>query len=126
MEDDVLHAVVAHGFAETDRGEEVVVVVFQRHHDRFAHGLEPGEVDRAVDAVLFKDAVEHGAVAHVVFIEGDLFARDHFHTLDRLRAGIYKVVDDDDLMAAVEQLHAGVAADVAGAAGDEDVHFSDE
>ncbi len=120
--DDVLHAVVAHGLAETHGGEEVVVIVFQRHRHGFADGLEPGEMDRAVDVVLFKDAVERRAVAHVVFIEGDVLARDLLHAFDGLRAGVDQIIDDDDLVAALEQLHAGVAADIAGAAGDEYVH----
>ena len=121
-EDDVVHAVIAHGFAEADGGIEVVVVVLQRHGHRLAHGLEAREVDGAADVVLFKDAVEGRAVAHVVFVEGHLFAGDLLHALDGLGVGIDQIVDDDHAVAAVEKLHAGMAADIARAAGDKYVH----
>ena len=123
-EDDVLHAVVAHGLAEAHGGEEIVVVVFQRHRHGLADGLEPGEVDRAVDAVLFKNAVERRTVAHVVLIEGHVLAGDLLYAFDGLDVGVDQIVDDDDIVAAFKQLHAGVAADIAGAAGDEYVHAS--
>ena len=113
---------VAHGLAQADGGKEVVVVVFQRHRHRFAHGLEAREVNGAVDMVLFKDAVEGRPVAHVVFVEGHLFAGDLLHALDRPGAGVDEVVDDDHAVAAVQKLHAGMAADIPGAAGDKDIH----
>ena len=121
-EHDVVHAVVPHGLAEADGGEQVVVVVLQRHGHGFADRFESGEVDGAADVVLFKNPVERRAVAHVVFVEGHLLAGDLLHALDGLGAGIDEVVDDDHAVAAVQKLHAGVAADVAGAARYQYVH----
>ena len=100
-EDDVFHTVVAHGLTQADGGEEVVVVIFQRHCDRFAHGLEPGKVDRTVDVMLFKDPVKGRAVAHVVFVEVDMPAGDLLNALDGLGAGVDKIVNNDDVVSAL-------------------------
>ncbi len=114
---------IPHGFAEADGGEEVVVVVFQRHLHGFSHRLETGKMDRRTDVVLFKDAVERRAVAHVVLIEIHVLAGDLLHALDGFGAGVDQVVDDDDAVALVQKLHTGVAADVPSAAGDQYVHI---
>ena len=107
---------VTHRLAQRHGGEEVVVVILQRHAHGFAHGLQPREVDDAVDVVLGEYLVEHPALAHVLGVEVDMLAGDLFHALYRLRLGIDEVVDHDDLHAPVQKLHAGVAAYVPGSA----------
>ena len=116
-EDDLLDPMVAHCLAERDGRAKVVVVIFQRHMYRLAHGLEAGKMDDAVDLLLGKNAVESGAVAHVHLIELQGLARDLLDPSARLRAAVDEIVHHDDIHALLEQLHARVAADVAHAAG---------
>ena len=116
-ENDLPDAVVTHRLAERDRRAEVVVVVFQRHLHRLAHGLEAREMNDAVDLLLGKNAVESGAVAHVHLIKFQRPARDLFDPSSRLRAAVDEIVHHDDIHALLKQLHARVAADVAHAAG---------
>ena len=116
-EDDLPDAVVTHRLTERDRRAEVVVVIFQRHLHRLAHGLKPGKMNDAVDLLLGKNAVESGAVAHVHLIKFQRPARDLFDPFARLRAAVDKIVHHDDIHALLKQLHARVAADVAHAAG---------
>ena len=104
---------VAHCLAERDGRAKVVVVIFQRHMYRLAHGLEAGKMDDAVDLLLGKNAVESGAVAHVHLIELQGLARDLLDPSARLRAAVDEIVHHDDIHALLEQLHARVAADVA-------------
>ena len=47
-ENDLLHAVADHSFAEVDSGVEVVFKIEQRLLHAFAHGLEPREVEHTV------------------------------------------------------------------------------
>jgi len=102
-----------------DRGSEeraglggVVVVVLQRVLDRFRHDDRPGEVHDRADPLFGEDAGEQRAILDVAFVErhavgdGEAEARG-------------QVVDDADGHAPVRQREDRMAADVAGAAGDE-------
>ena len=120
-EDDVLAAVVAHGLDQVEGAAEVVVVVLDGLGHALADGLEAGEVDHAVDVERLEDGLEGVAVAHVGADErhalGCLFAHDLRDAVENLLAGVGEVVDDDDLIAAREQLDDGVAPDEAGSTG---------
>ena len=115
--DDLPDAVVTHRLAERDRRAEVVVVIFQRHMHRLAHGFEAREMNDAVNLLLGKNAVEPGTVAHVHLIKFQRPARDLFDPSARLCTAVDKIVHHDDIHALLEQLHTRVAADVAHAAG---------
>ena len=71
-------------------------------------------------------AREHGvqacAVAQVDPVEDQRSARELLDPAQRLLLAVAEVVDDGDVVAGPQQLHAGVAADVAGSAGDENLH----
>ena len=99
------------GLAQADRGEEVVVIVLQRHLDRLADRFQPGEVDGAADVVLFKNAVQGGAVADVLLVEGHLLPGDLFNPVDGLGGRVYQIVDHNDIHALFQELNAGVASD---------------
>ena len=122
-EDDGLAAVVAHDVHERERVAQVVRVVLDGLGDGLAHGLEAGEVNHAVDVVLVKDALEGLAVVDVGTVEGEalggLVAHDGVDAVEDLLGCVGEVVYDDDLIAVLKQLDARVAADEAGAAGDE-------
>ncbi len=72
--------------------------------------------------MLFKYPVERGPVPHVLLIKGETLPGYLLHAIERLCAGIDEIVYDDHIHALLEQLDAGVAADVSGPAGNENCH----
>ena len=101
---------VAHRLAERYRRAEVIVVIFKRHLDRFSDRLESGEVNDAVDGVARENFVELFSVAHVRLIEGDGPSGYLLQAISDLLAAVDEVINNDDLHAALKQLHAGMAA----------------
>ena len=122
-EDDGLAAVVAHDVNECEGVAQVVGVVLDGLGDRLAYGLEAGKVDDAVDLVRGEDLLQCVAVVDVgddeLEVCGGLGADDGLDAVLDLCGGVGEVVHDDDLVAVLKQLDAGVAADEAGAAGHE-------
>ena len=118
-EDDVFNSCFGHCLGQNEGGIQVVVVVPPGDTDTFAHGLQTGEVDDGVDVgILGEDGIGGGRIAQIGLDEGDGLAGDFLHTAQRLLTGVGQIVHHDDLITCVEQLHAGVAADVTGAAAD--------
>ena len=76
-------------------------VVVQGHLDRFAHRLQPGEVDDRLDrSVPREDVIKAALIANVDFLEDDHvvdFACDGLHALEADHRGVAQVVHDDDL-----------------------------
>ena len=110
--------------AQRQRAGEVVPVVLERLLHAFAHGLEAGEVNDGVDVVLGEHLVKGIAVKNIDLVELQLVAvgvdaGDAAHALDGKLARIAQVVHDDHAVSLLQQLHARVAADEAGAARDE-------
>lgn len=70
----------------------------------------------------FEGLVQVGAAADVAVHEAQRPAGEFLHALERDGGTVAEVVDDGDVMPGLQQDHAGVAADVAGPAGDEDFH----
>ena len=115
---------VAKGACELERAAQVVLVVLDGLVHRLAHRLVRGEVNGTADGLLVEDAVEKRPVLHVALVEGtNLLARDALDALEGDLAGVGQVVDHDDVIASVEQLNAGVAADEAGTARDKDARL---
>ena len=100
------------------------MVVLDGLAHRLADGLKAGEVDDAVDLMGIEDLVHRIAVEHVGLVEGEvlggLVAHDGLDAVDGDGAGVGEIIDDDDLVATLEQLNDGVRADKAGATGNED------
>ncbi len=67
-----------------------------------------------------EDLVEPGGVAEVDLVEDRSGTADLLDAVDGDRRGVDQVVDDDDVVARVDELDDGVASDVSGSAGDED------
>ena len=80
--------------------------------------LKTSEMDNALDCVFIKDFVQQSLITDIAFIERHFLAGDHLHTAEALGIGIDQVINNNRLMACLDQLHAGVAADVTGAAAD--------
>ena len=65
-EDQLPDAVGLHGRQQGQRAVQIVAVVVQRQAHRFAHSLQTGEVDDAVDGVLLKDPLQGGGIGGVL------------------------------------------------------------
>lgn len=122
-EDELLAALLHEQVEEVAGAGEVVVVVLDRHFDALADGLVAGEVDAGVEGELLEDDGEGVVVQQVDVAEDDLvrLAGEAGHALERLLRGVGEVVHDHRSHALVHHLQDGVRADVAGAAGDEDI-----
>ena len=70
------------------------------------------------DFIFFKYLFDRGFVQQIVFIKARTLACDLLNPIDHAFAGIDQVVDDDNVVAGVDQFHRCVAADEAGAACD--------
>ena len=90
----------------------------------FAHCLQAGEMDDGIDVVFGKDSVHAFLVQQIHLIKLEVFAGDFPDAVQCLRLGVDEVVEDDDFLPLVQQLHAGVRTNVAGAAGDQYCHFA--
>ena len=79
-------------------------------------------MDDAVDAVAGEYFVKLLAVTHIRLIKSHGLARYLLDTLARLGAAVNKIINDDDIHALLQKLNAGVAADIAHSAGDQNRH----
>ena len=113
---------VAHFLGQNEEAAQVVVVVLEGLLNALAHGLQAREVDDGVDGMLVEQLLHGRAVAQVGLAEGEVLAGDAADAVQCLGLGVDEIVDDDDLMSRVEQFYASVAADIAGAAGDQYLH----
>ena len=116
-EDDARDAVPRHELEQVEEGDDVVAVIKQRLVDRLANGFAGGKVDDAADGgVLGEDAVHRLAVVAVGLVEGGAPAGDARNAVEDVGRGVRKVVDGDDVVSGLDQLHRGVRSDVACAA----------
>lgn len=119
----VLAAVAAHHVQDHQRAVQVVGVVLDGLGDALAHCLIGGKLDHSVNVrALGKDLLHILLAGHVSLIEAEVLAGDLLHPLQRGVAGVVEVVRHYDVIARVQQLDAGVAADVTSAAGDQNCH----
>ena len=111
-EDEQLHRLGRHRFEHAQRADDVVPVVLRRIAHRLADVEKGGEVHDARDRVAAQRVAERRDVGDVA---DDQIAVLHGGTM----AGDEIVVHDHAAAGAVQRFR-GVAADVAGAAGDQD------
>ena len=107
------------GDGSRDQGarlDRVVEVVAERIGHQFRHHDRAGEVHDRVDLVLGDQPADQRLVADIALDEGRFGRNGPFE------AGC-KVVEDDNLLAVVDELPHHVASDVAGAAGDKYAHL---
>lgn len=87
-----------------------------------ADRLEAREMHDGIDAVRREDLMQDGAVLRIRLIERGALARDGLDLVDDRTGRIGQVVQNDDVVARLKQLDAGVAADEARAAGYQNFH----
>ena len=97
------------------RLDRVVEVVAERIGDRIRHHDRAGEMDDRLDVVLRDQPANEFFVADIAIVE-PRFWRDR-----PLETG-GQVVEDNHVLAGVDQPPDHVAADIAGAAGDQNAH----
>lgn len=91
----------------------IVVIIFQRVLDRFRHDDRSGEMHDRADAAFGKDAGKQRPVRNVPFIQG--------HTIRHGKAETGgQIVDHGNVPALINQSEDGMAANIAGTAGNED------
>ena len=113
-EDDALDAIGWHELQEVDERDNIVAVVEQGQLDALAHSLGGGEVDDARDGrILLEHGLRGSLVAQIYLLEGRAHTRDLLDAVEHLYLGVGKVVDDDHVVASLDQFHGGMATDEA-------------
>ena len=75
-------------------------------------------MNHRVETVIREQALKRRFVAHIGALEQQLAAGDSPHPSQRFLAAVAQIIDHHDLVAGIQQLDAGVAADITGSAGD--------
>ena len=103
-EDDVADTVLLHAAQQRDAAADIDAVVLEGDLARLADGLEGGEVDNAVDlGVLGEDGVESGLVSDVDLVEDRAAAADQLDAVEGDLGRVVEAVDDDDIVAVLEE-----------------------
>ena len=97
----------------------VVVVILEGLFDRFAHGLQAGEMDHGPDRMAGEDPVQERGVTNIALDELRARAAEYLQSIDDAFLTVAEVVENDDVVSSLGKRHAGVRADVAGTAGDQ-------
>lgn len=113
----------AHGVEHRQGIDQIVGIILQGLGHALSHRLKGGEVDHGVDVrVLCEQGLHPRRVTQVHLDEGHGPSHDPFHPADRLLAGINQIIRHHNVVARLDEFHAGVAADVAGSAADQNRH----
>ena len=108
-EDDVLDAVLDHALEHRPRAAEVIIIILEGIYHALADLRIRREVDDRVDLFAGKDVVAEFLVPNIALVEARL-------RMDGLAEACLQIVRHDNVVAVVDQLIHGVAADVARAA----------
>ena len=111
---------LVHGFQQVDRAADVVLVVLQRHLNRFTHRLEAGEMDHRIDFFLPEQTIHRVCVTQICQVKLNVHTGQRLHPAEGVGLGIAEVVHDYDFVAGLEKFQAGMGTDVAGPACYED------
>jgi len=74
-------------------------------------------MNHGVDPVAGEERLQRSPIANVGLDEIERSIRDLRDAIERLRAAVREIVDDDDVVSGRQALHRGVRTDVARAAG---------
>ena len=122
-EHEVVAVVPAHHIQDDQRAVEVIVVVFDGLGHALANGLIGCELDDRRDVgTLGEDLLHILVFGHIGLIEAEVLAGDLLDPLQHHRRSVIVVIGHHHIVASVQQFDAGVAADVACAAGNQNSH----
>ena len=122
-EDDSLDTALAHHTAQGHGGAQVVFIVLQGLGNGLTNSLQAGKMNGALDCMLVKNLVQQCLITDIALVEGNLLAGDHLHAVQALRVRVDQVINDNRLVTCFNQFNTSVAADIAGAAGNQNFHF---
>ena len=121
-EDQILHAHGLHNLGQHQGGVQVVIVVLPGDGHGLTHCLQTSKVDDTADLVFREDLPQQSLVTDIALIELQALAGKLFHPVQAFSVGVTQIVNDYHTVAAVQQLYAGMGADIAGAAGNQYIH----
>ena len=108
--DEVFDVGRAHGGDETQGTVDVVVVILERLRNGFTDRFQTREVDHRFDGVVVKDLGHQRFIADVAFHEGGLFTAKAFNHRQHAALAVAQVVENDDVMTVLQQLHTGMTS----------------
>ena len=110
--DEVFDVGRTHGGDETQGAVDVVVVILERLSNGFTDRFQTCEVDHRFNGVVVKDLGHQRFVTDVAFHERRVFTAKTFNHRQHAALTVAQVVENDDVMAVLQQLHAGMTTDV--------------
>ena len=121
-ENDILHAHLFHDLGQHQGGIQVVIIILPRDGHGFAHGLQAREMNDAADLIFRENFAQQRFITDITFVKFQTLSGELLHTVQALRVGIAQIVNDHHAVTAFQQFHAGMAADITGAAGNQNIH----
>jgi len=114
----------AHGVQHRQGVHQIIGVILQRFTHALPHRLERGKMNHGLDIrMLSEQCLDPGGVAQIHLDKGNGLPHNFLHPADRLTAGIDQIVGNHDVVACMDELHTGMAANIAGAAADQNRHI---
>ena len=109
-EDKVFNVGRTHGGDQTQGTVDVVVIVLKRFCHRFANRFQAREVDNGFNRVIVKDFSHQCFIADIAFNESRLFTRKAFNDRQHAALTVAQVIKNDNIVAALQQLHTGMTS----------------
>ncbi len=111
-----------HGLQQAHRAADVVAVILERVGHTLTDGLVAREVHDTADIVSAQHVLDERRVQHIALFALDVLLGDGIQPLQHTTMAVGKIVQDDGRVARFGKRQVGVAADIAGAAREENVH----
>ncbi|ABX22043.1 hypothetical protein SARI_02166 [Salmonella enterica subsp. arizonae serovar 62:z4,z23:-] len=99
-----------HGADQPQRTVDVVVIVLQRPGDRFADGFQAGKVNHGIYSVIVQNFGYKRFVANIAFDKGRVLTAQTFDNGQYAAFAVAEVIEDDDVMTILQQLHTGMTS----------------
>ena len=112
-----------HRFKQHQRGDQVVVVVFDRFLDAFADCFQPGKVNDPIDFVRRENFLKLFSVPHVIGIKNKVLPRDLPDAPQAFLIRIAEIIHNNYIIARRQQFHHRMRTDIARAARYKNCHF---
>ena len=122
-EHEVVAVMMAHHVQNDQRAVEVIIVVLDGLGHALAHSLVGCKLDDGGDVRALGEDLLHILMAgHVCIVEAEVLAGDLLDPIQNHGRSVIIVICHYDIVASVQQFDAGVAADITGAAGNQNCH----
>ena len=122
-EHEVVAVVLPHHVQNDQRAVKIVIVVFDGLGHALAHSLVGSKLDDCGDVRAFGEDLLHVLVpGHIRFVKAEVLAGDLLDAVQHHRGSVVVVICHDHVVASVQKLDAGVAADITGTAGNQNCH----